>query len=160
MSLLAYCAYSFSSFPYLTTSRGGLVIPASLGALVLVILRFCWGLQVSCLVEMGGYAYPRGVVVWYLFNRKITQGGVLLFIPSKVLPSCEVQFRNARWLEREVSEFFGIFFLQKRDRRALFSLPLFYGAPLQKWFPTGGLFELGVCVITFRLIFFALCWRS
>jgi NADH:ubiquinone oxidoreductase subunit C len=44
---------------------------------------------------------------------------------QRVLPSIERLFRNARWLEREVGEMHGWFFSAKRDRRALFLMPLF-----------------------------------
>lgn len=51
-------------------------------------------------------------------------------------------FLNANWLEREVSEFHGIFFTGKKDLRNLL-LP--YGdtsAPLRKSFPSIGVREL------------------
>lgn len=36
----------------------------------------------------------------------------------------------------------GIWYSAKRDRRALFLVPLLYWGPLRKAFPVGGFFEL------------------
>ena len=44
---------------------------------------------------------------------------------QRKLPSIEGLYRNARWLERELGEMHGWFFTTKRDRRALFLMPLF-----------------------------------
>lgn len=58
------------------------------------------------------------------------------------LNSISELFLNANWLEREVSEFHGIFFTNKKDLRNLL-LP--YGdtsAPLRKSFPSIGVREL------------------
>lgn len=51
-------------------------------------------------------------------------------------------FYNASWLEREVSELSGVFYLSKKDMR---NLMLIYGdssAPLQKNYPTIGTREV------------------
>jgi NADH:ubiquinone oxidoreductase subunit C len=69
---------------------------------------------------------------------------------ENVHSSIESMFRNARWLEREASEMFGIFFREKSDRRALFTVPLFYNYPFRKKYPTSGLYELFFCVVMQR----------
>lgn len=56
--------------------------------------------------------------------------------------SVESIFRNAWWLEREASEMYGIFFLNKKDNR---SLLLDYSRnefPMLKDFPTEGFYEI------------------
>jgi Ni,Fe-hydrogenase III component G len=45
---------------------------------------------------------------------------------KQAVPSLDLCFRNARWLEREVSEMHDLFFSNKRDRRALFLLPMLF----------------------------------
>ena len=65
----------------------------------------------------------------------------------------ELLFRNARWLEREAGEFFGFFFTHKADRRALFTIPLFYGAPLRRRYPTVGFYEIFFCPALKKLKF-------
>lgn len=61
---------------------------------------------------------------------------------EEVIYSGEVIFRNLRWLEREVGEMFDLWYSGKRDRRALFLVPLLYWGPLRRGFPLGGFFEL------------------
>ena len=61
---------------------------------------------------------------------------------NKSLNSITELFLNANWLEREISELHGIFFLNKKDLR---NLMLQYGdtsAPMQKSFPSIGNREL------------------
>lgn len=69
------------------------------------------------------------------------------------MASLELLFRNARWLEREAGEFFGIFFAGKVDRRVLFTIPLIYGAPLRRRYPAVGFFEIFFCPILRKLKF-------
>lgn len=80
-------------------------------------------------------------------------------IGNKVASS-EAFFRNARWLEREAGEMAGIFFKGKRDKRTLFGLPVFYSNPIRKAFPVGGLFDLGLCPLTHKLVFRHISWLS
>lgn len=76
------------------------------------------------------------------------------------MSSSEAFFRNARWLEREAGEMTGVFFMGKRDRRTLFGLPVFYSNPLRKAFPVGGVFDLGLCPLTHKLVFRHVSWLS
>lgn len=64
------------------------------------------------------------------------------FINWTLLNSITENFLNANWLEREVSELHGIFFINKKDLR---NLLLQYGdnsAPMLKNFPSIGLREI------------------
>lgn len=58
-----------------------------------------------------------------------------------------------------MGELLGVFFLNKRDRRVVFTLPLFYHAPLRKFFPMGGFYELVLCPFTLKLTFASIGWR-
>lgn len=63
---------------------------------------------------------------------------------NEKLSSIEMIFGNAKWLEREVREFFNINYLNKADNRSLFLWSGFLGNPLKKNYPTIGFFELSV----------------
>lgn len=45
----------------------------------------------------------------------------------------------------------ALFFKAKRDRRALFLMPLLYWAPLRKVFPVGGFYEVRLQALTGKL---------
>lgn len=100
-----------------------------------------------------------GYLSWYVFELGPKQR-LLVFKNGKSVSSLEGFFRNGRWLEREASEMVGVFFKGKRDRRVLFGLPVFYTNPLRRAFPTGGLFDLGVCPLTSKLVFRHISWLS
>lgn len=76
---------------------------------------------------------------FFLFLKKrIT----FFFFESKSLKSIESFYSNANWLERELSEMFGIFFFNKKDSR---NLLLDYGIsynPFLKKFPATGYSEV------------------
>lgn len=83
---------------------------------------------------------------WYIFTTPYAPALSRLFIFAPQygsnIPSIENLFRNARWLERETGEMYNLFYENKKDRRALFTIPLFYKAPLRKKYPTAGLYEI------------------
>lgn len=60
---------------------------------------------------------------------------------TKVL-SCQGLFLSSYWLEREVFEFFGIFFWTHSDLRRLLLDYGFVGFPLRKDFPLTGFLEI------------------
>lgn len=117
----------------------------------------------SNLIDMGSYEIPVietknnflfKTVVWYIL-KFLTDD--LLFIFSIVkdysLKSIEIIFRNAKWLEREITDFLNISFINKRDRRSLFSIPFLYESPFKKKFPCMGFYELFICFFTKKIIF-------
>lgn len=77
-----------------------------------------------------------------------------------VSTSLEGYFRNAKWLEREAGEMHGWFFLNKKDRRTLFLMPVFFMTPLKKAFPLGGFFEILLCPLSAKLAFRHVSWLS
>jgi NADH:ubiquinone oxidoreductase subunit C len=92
-------------------------------------------------------------VVLYSFKSVSSYFYVVLSTGSSRVKSIEFFFKNASWLEREVSDFFNIFFVNKRDRRTLFSIPLIYNAPLLKTFPVNGFYEIFLCFFLKKLKF-------
>jgi NADH-quinone oxidoreductase subunit C len=83
--------------------------------------------------------------VTYLFLELSTTAK--LYISCKtynifsLLKSVTGFFFSSNWLEREVWDMFGIFFLGNRDLRRILTDYLFFGYPLRKDFPLSGYFE-------------------
>ena len=78
------------------------------------------------------------IYYFYFIKIKIT----LVQSTNNNLNSIDTIYKNASWLEREVSEMFGINFINKKDNR---SLLLDYSRnefPLLKDFPTEGYYEI------------------
>lgn len=145
---------------------------------VSLFLKYSYFFQRCTLVDLGGYDVPVSVVpqtpqtsaiaatsgftpvqytptMWYIFKDI---NGVRLFIFSlqtvkSKQQSIDLLFRNARWLEREATDFFGFFFTAKSDRRSLYTLPLFYNAPFRRKYPAVGFYELFFCPILKKLKF-------
>lgn len=114
-------------------------------------LRFLVGFSDSHLIDLGAYEVtassplqPTTNVVWYLVS--LNNEPYFFFSPllKTFLTSWERLYRNAWWLERELAEAYNVFFKKKHDRRSLFLVPLIYQAPLRKFFPVGGFFELSL----------------
>ena len=99
-------------------------------------------------------------VLWSLFTLNTAKLLILTLNRNNTSPSSELLFRNARWLEREASEMSGWFFLNKKDRRVLFLIPIFFSTPLKKSFPVGGFYELLLCPITAKLTYKHISWLS
>ena len=83
---------------------------------------------------------------------------LVLTLGQRGLASIETWYRNARWLERESGEMLDVWFAAKRDRRALFLVPLLYWAPLRRVFPVSGFFELRLAGGEGRLAAFHITW--
>lgn len=122
-----------------------------------VFIRFSSGLYRAWLVEHGGYEvlYSNpvnglgagrtcNVVLWYSFLTVSGYRFIMFLVATRPKSSASLEkiFRNARWLEKETAEMHDWFFTFKRDRRALFLVPLLYWAPLRKAFPVSGFYEL------------------
>ena len=75
-----------------------------------------------------------------VFNKRIN---VKIFKQDKVCAfSLNFLFKNATWLEREVWDFFGIFFFYNLNIRRILLDYSFKGFPFRKDFPISGFFEL------------------
>jgi len=134
-----------------------LVITSWLIHLCALFIKFSTGTYRTWLIEHGGYevAYPSHVnlditqyslstILWYSF-LSLSGSKFIVFLFSmrgKTSQSLERFFRNAKWLEKETGEMHDWYFSLKRDRRALFLMPLLYWAPLRKVFPASGFYEL------------------
>jgi len=64
-------------------------------------------------------------------------------IPNKMIVNSATQiYSSANWLEREIWDFFGIFFYNHKDLRRILTDYGFDGFPLRKNFPVAGFFEV------------------
>jgi NADH dehydrogenase (ubiquinone) Fe-S protein 3 len=141
-------------------------------SLVFLFLKYSFFFKKSSLLDIGGldvpYSHVRSGLVsynaslWYIFKLSDGSRLVIFSLPTQPgalsyekagLQSAEVLFRNARWLEREAAESYGLFFSGKRDRRALFTVPLLYNSPLRKKYPTIGFYEIFFCSFLKKLKF-------
>jgi hypothetical protein len=138
-----------------------LCTPALLGTLAL-FLRLSGGCRRAWLVEHGGYElgtnFLRRQLLWYLFILGSQLRYLVLTFSQPAVQSLEVLYRNARWLERESGEMHDIWFSQKRDRRALFLVPLLYWGPLRRAFPVSGFFDLRLTVGSGKLQAYHVTW--
>lgn len=99
-------------------------------------------------------------VLWHALALQTRRLLVLAWGAKPLSGSIETLFRNAKWLEREAGEMHGWFFFNKRDRRTLFLMPVFFMTPLKKAFPLGGFFEILLCPLTAKLTFRHVSWLS
>jgi hypothetical protein len=145
-------------------SGGGILyfIPAAVSKLSALLVRLSVGFLSVWLVEHSAFEVGLGVgersLFWYLFNVGVVmQLRLFIFTWGRCLASCESLFRNARWLEREVGEALNVWYGTKRDRRALFLVPLLYWGTLRRYFPVVGFYELRV-MGGGRIVAFHLSW--
>jgi len=61
---------------------------------------------------------------------------------TNIIDSITNIFRASNWLEREVWDFYGVFFTQHNDLRRILTDYGFEGFPLRKSFPLSGFTEL------------------
>jgi Ni,Fe-hydrogenase III component G len=177
MFYVGYLKYVLQSIPYLVLKNNSMaamtsvsvVIPAAGMHYLALFFKYSYFFKKMFLVDLGGYDIPRlgggsvgyAPVLWYLFKNS---SGFRYFVFALPAPrgtgmrtagvfTIDTLFRNARWLEREASEFFGFFFANKADRRVLFTIPLFYNAPFRRKYPAVGMYEIFFCPLLRKLKF-------
>jgi NADH-quinone oxidoreductase subunit C len=81
----------------------------------------------------------------YVFNKINTNSRLIMLVDFKetdLIPSISPFFKAANWLEREVFDLFGVFFINHFDLRRILTDYGFKGFPLRKDFPLTGYLEL------------------
>jgi NADH:ubiquinone oxidoreductase subunit C len=90
------------------------------------------------------FAKNRFIVIYRLnsinFNYNILLN--ILLMQNESLPSALNLYSSAGWLEREVWDFFGIYFYNHNDLRRILTDYGFVGFPLRKDFPLSGYLEV------------------
>ena len=114
---------------------------------IMLVLKNSTNFQFKCLTDMAGIDFIRNdsrLAVSYnllsvRFNQRIR---VVTFIHElEVLPSLTKIFMCSDWLEREIWDLYGIFFLSHPDLRRILTDYGFEGHPLRKDYPLEGFFE-------------------
>ena len=140
-----------------------LFIPSFTIFYIIFFFKYSYFFKNFLLIDLGIYEVPSLYdkknllyknVVWYIF-KNMFDSYIFLFsiIKNNSLNTIEVLFRNAKWLEKESIDFFNIFFKNKKDRRCVFTIPLFYESPLKKKFPVMGFYEIFLCFFTKKIKF-------
>ena len=80
--------------------------------------------------------------IYYIYNLKMRLTIILNNETSTNLKSVDMIYKNANWLERELSEMYGIFYINKKDNRKLLLDYTKDENPLLKDFPTEGLNDI------------------
>ena len=86
----------------------------------------------------------RYFLYYNLISTKYNQRLIIkMGIPNKMIVNSATQiYSSANWLEREIWDFFGIFFYNHKDLRRILTDYGFDGFPLRKNFPVAGFFEV------------------
>lgn len=146
-----------------------LLIPYSINYFTALHVKFSTPFYSSQLVDMFSYEKPfskktpntgisnleqspLAIILVYNFHNLLTQKRLFIFSLKQnkklLYKTISEIFNNANWLEREVSELYGLIFEGKSDTR---NLMLQYGDsfnPFQKFFPSIGIKEMFFNIIT------------
>lgn len=102
-------------------------------------------LNLTCVDNLTIKGIKKRFTLVYIFN-KINTGSHLImlvdFKESDLIPSISHVYKAANWLEREIFDLFGIFFVNHSDLRRILTDYGFKGFPLRKDFPLTGYLEL------------------
>lgn len=108
------------------------------------LLLFFFLIDLIC-YEILGWQY-KYILIYTLLSTVIN---VRLYIKTKILLHSKFKilssltlFLSSSWAEREIFDFFGLYFLLNKDLRRLLLDYGFHGYPLQKDFPLTGYIEL------------------
>lgn len=101
------------------------------------LLTFCTGIDISNIKNQFILVYS---LLSIPFNNRLN-----LYVNCKIfdrIHSLTFFYKNADWLEREIYDMFGIYFLYHKDLRRLLTDYSFEGFPLRKNFPLTGFKEV------------------
>lgn len=147
---LYYILNNYQKWHNLTNYEVQLFLSANEFFFLLAHLRFSTLFYTTQLVDIFSYEIPSNVglktsnVVVYLFDIFFWNFSLKFFVfefNNNIISLTEF-FLNGNWLEREVSELNGLFFLGKKDIRNLMLTYGDYSAPLRKNFPSIGIREI------------------
>ena len=112
---------------------------------VCFFLRYHTNSQYKALVDLTALDYPerldgRFEIVYNLLSTKFNSRIRIKTQINEMTPMTSIEsiFASANWLEREVWDFFGVFFLYHTDLRRILTDYGFEGYPFRKDFPLTG----------------------
>ena len=86
---------------------------------------------------------PRFIMIYQLLSTRYNNRLRLsIYLKVNEVYTASSIFKSADWLEREVWDMFGIFFLGHKDLRRILTDYMFSGHPLRKDFPLIGYLEI------------------
>lgn len=158
---LIYFIFSYSIFyininERLTNFNINILILSSWLYIHIVFLKYSSFFYKTMLVDMNTFDYNKQIeinnnkkinvncMIYYFFLSKLNLKLNIYSYISEInkINSIANLFNNAQWVERELSEMFGIFFLRKLDSRNLLLDYSYFGYPLLKVFPVTGNVEI------------------
>lgn len=104
-------------------------------------------INLSCVdnLNLKSYNFNSRFSLFYVLNNISRASRLIIvtdFSEKDIIPSISSIHKSANWLEREVFDFFGIFFSDHFDLRRILTDYGFKGFPLRKDFPLTGYVEL------------------
>ena len=81
----------------------------------------------------------------YVLNKVNSSSHLIVYFDfneAKLIPSITSIYKDANWLEREIFDLYGIFFINHNDLRRILTDYGFKGFPLRKDFPLTGYLEV------------------
>ena len=115
---------------------------------IIILLKFHYFFLFKTISEIIGLDFPQlrnRFRVNYIFLSYFNVFRLVVstqLTEKQALPSVTSFYPGAGWLEREVWDFFGIYFQGNRDLRRLLTDYGFFGYPLRKDFPLTGFTEI------------------
>jgi NADH:ubiquinone oxidoreductase subunit C len=115
---------------------------------ILLLLKFHMLFLINCLIDIVITDNPlkqlRFSLIYLLSSTIYNYKMIFLFqiAETTLLQSITLLYPSAKWLEREIWDLFGIFFLMNKDMRRILNDYGFVGYPLRKDFPLVGFFEV------------------
>lgn len=99
---------------------------------------------VECTVVDCLYFKARFMIYYSLLSLALNRRLFLCYFFSEFefLPSLSIHYNSANWLEREIYDLFGCWFVNHPDMRKLLTDYGFEGYPLRKDFPLTGFYEI------------------
>ena len=142
--------YLFNYFKYFIVKNGLIKIFTNYKFyyLIFYFLSKSTFFQIKNLVDLVAIDYPgksyRFLLSYLFLSNHFNNRLNVYFCINELFPVISVKeiFNSSNWLEREVWDFFGIFFLFNNDLRRLFSDYGFEGYAHRKDFPLFGYYEL------------------
>ena len=84
----------------------------------------------------------RFCVMYSLLTVDFSQRLTVIVKTNENVPTCTTIYNDAHWLEREVSDLYGVVFTDSVDSRRILTDYGFFGHPLRKDFPLSGFSEV------------------
>ena len=112
-----------------------------------LLLSFDQLINLTCIdnLNLKSYDINNRFTLVYILNKINTASRLIILVnfeENNLIPSITDIYKDSNWLEREVFDLFGIFFINNPDLRRILTDYGFNGFPLRKDFPLTGYVEV------------------